>query len=109
MKVMITVGPRNEKMIAQVQNIRNCSFQRCGFDGKNEEDILLYQQMALDKLAESCESKDELLDAIYYACGERKDGLEDREAYFQMQMLGDEFNYFVDALSWKELLYAKTE
>ena len=109
MKVILSVGPRNEEMIALVKSILNCTFMcsgfENGFEGETEESIALYQQTALDELAEKCESKDELLDAIYYACGERKDGLEDREAYFQEQMCGDEFGYFIDALSYRELCY----
>lgn len=109
MKVILKVGPRNEELIAQVKNIMNCSFTcpgfEDGFDGETEESITLYQQIALDELAEACESKEELLDAIYYACGEREDELKEREAYFQDQMCGDEFSYFVDALSWRELRY----
>ena len=107
MKVILSVGPRNEEMIAKVKAIMNgtlvCAGFENGFSGENEEDIMLYRQCALEELADHCESKDELLDAIYYACGERKDALEDREAYFQEQMCGDEFNYFVEALSWNEL------
>ena len=109
MKVILEVGPRNEEMIAQVKRILNgtsvCSDFENGFDGETEESIVLYQQIALDELAEKCESKDELLDAIYYACGERQEALSDRESYFQEQMCGDEFSYFVDALSWRELKY----
>ena len=109
MKVILKVGPRNEELIAQVKNIMNCSFTcpgfEDGFDGETEESITLYQQIALDELAEACESKEELLDAIYYACGEREEELKEREAYFQDQMCGDEFSYFVDALSWRELRY----
>lgn len=103
MIVKLIPGPRNEKLITKVKDIMNGTFACSGFENgsadETEEDILLYQQTALDKLAEHCKSKDELLDAIYYACGERKDALEDREAYFQEQMCGDEFNYFVEALS----------
>ena len=33
---------------------------------------------------------------------QRKEGLEDREAYFEEQMCGDEFGYFAEALSGKE-------
>lgn len=100
MKVILKVGPRNEEMIAQVKNILDGTFWCAGFG--DEENTTLYRQIALEKLAEKCESKDGLLDAIYYACGERKEGLEDREAYFQEQMNGDEFGYFVEALSGKE-------
>ena len=109
MKVILEVGPRNEEMIAQVKSILNstfvCSGFENGFDGETEESIVLYQQIALDELAEKCETKDELLDAIYYACGERQEGLADREAYFQEQMCGDEFGYFVAALYSRELMY----
>lgn len=100
MKVILKVGPRNEEMIAQVKNILDGTFGCVGFG--DEESGALCKQIALEKLAEKCESKDELLDAIYYACGERKEGLEDREAYFQEQMNGDEFGYFVEALAGKE-------
>ena len=100
MKVILKVGPRNEEMIAQVKNILDGTFGCAGFG--DEENSVLYRQIALEKLAEKCESKDELLDAIYYACGERKEGLEDREAYFEEQMCGDEFGYFAEALSGKE-------
>ena len=107
MIVKLIPGPRNDELITKVKAIMNgtlvCTGFENGFSGENEEDILLYQQTALDELADHCESKDELLDAIYYACGERKDALEDREAYFQEQMCGDEFNYFVEALSWNVL------
>ena len=110
MKVILSAGPRNEELIAQVKNIMNYSFVCSGFEngfaGETEEDILLYQQTALDELAESCESKDELLDAIYYACGERQEAIKDRESYFQEQMCGDEFEYFVEALSWREFQHA---
>ena len=109
MKVILEVGPRNEEIIAQVKSILNGTFVcpgfENGFDGETEESIVLYQQIALDELAEKCETKDELLDALYYACGERRDGLSDRECYFQELMCGDEFSYFVDALSWRELKY----
>lgn len=107
MKIRLVVGPRNEEMISLVKCIMNCSFACSGFENGYEGDteIALYQQTALDELAKKCESKDELLDAIYYACGERQDELEDREDYFQEQMCGDEFGYFVDALSWRELQY----
>ncbi len=100
MKVIMKVGPRNEEMIAQVKNILDGTFGCAGFG--DEENTTLYRQIALEKLAEKCESKNELLDAIYYACGERKEGLEDREAYFQEQMNGDEFSYFAEALAGKE-------
>ena len=69
------VGPRNEKMIAQVKNILEGTFGCAGFG--DEESSALCKPIALEKLAEKCESKDELLDAIYYACGECKEGLED--------------------------------
>ena len=109
MKVVLEVGPRNEELIAQVKNIMDGSFAGSGFgkgfDGETEESIALYQRIALDELAEACDLKDELLDAIYYACGERQDALEDRQTYFQDQMCGDEFSYFVDALSWRDLCY----
>ena len=100
MKVILKVGPRNEEMIAQVKNILDGTFGCVGFG--DEESGALCKQIALEKLAEKCESKDELLDAIYYACGERKEELEDREAYFLEQMCGDEFGYFAEALSGKE-------
>ena len=100
MKVILKVGPRNEEMIAQVKNLLDGTFGCAGF--VYEENSVLYRQIALEKLAEKCESKNELLDAIYYACGERKEGLEDREAYFQEQMNGDEFSYFAEALAGKE-------
>ena len=107
MKVILSVGHRNEEMITKVKAIMNgalvCAGFENGFSGETEEDVLWYQQKALDELAEHCKSKEELLDAIYYACEERKDALEDREAYFQEQMCGDEFSYFVEALSWNEL------
>lgn len=81
MKVILKVGPRNEEMIAQVKNILDGTFGCAGFG--DEENTTLYRQIAFEKMAEKCESKDGLLDAIYYACGERKEGLEDREAYFK--------------------------
>ncbi len=100
MKVILKVGPRNEEMIAQVKNILDGTFGCVGFG--DEESGALCKPIAFEKMAEKCESKDELLDAIYYACGERKEGLEDREAYFQEQMCGDEFGYFAEAISGKE-------
>ena len=110
MTIKLILGSRNAELVAQVKNIMNCAFACSGFEngfaGETEEDILLYQQTALDELAESCESKDELLDAIYYACGERQEAIEDRESYFQEQMCGDEFGYFVEALSWREFQHA---
>ena len=104
MKVILKVGPRNEEMIAQVKNILDGTFECAGFG--DEESSALCKPIALEKLAEKCESKDGLLDAIYYACGERKEGLEDREAYFQEQMNGDEFSYFAEALAGRKLMYS---
>ena len=103
MKVVLVPGPRNEELIVMIRNVLNGSF-RCGeyengYVGTDEVEQNNYRLAAFKEIAEDAASKEEFLDAVYYACGQVQDGLGDREAYLEEQMYNDEFVYFVEALS----------
>ena len=109
MKVMLVPGPRNEELILMIRNVLNGSFHcgefENGYTGTDEESRNDYRMAAFSKIEEDTASKEEFLDAVYYACSQVQDDLEDREAYLEEQMYGDEFVYFVEALSNGAITY----
>ncbi len=102
MKVIMKVGPRNEEMIAQVKNIIRTALSGALASAMKKTPRCTGRLPWRSWLKSANRRTNCWPDAIYYACGERKEGLEDREAYFQEQMNGDEFSYFAEALAGKE-------
>lgn len=79
MKIKLIPGEYNAELVEKVKNIK--------LNPECEED--------LDELKEIY-GVEALMDALYYACESRDERLADQEAYFQQQLMDEEFTYFLE-------------
>ena len=79
MKIKMIPGEYNAELVEKVKNIK----------------LLPDCEEELEAL-EAAYGKDALMDALYYACETRDERLADQEAYFQQQLMDEEFAYFVE-------------
>lgn len=79
MKIKMIPGEYNAELVEKVKNIKLHS------DHEKELEAL-----------EAAYGKDALMDALYYACEARDERFADQEAYFQQQLMDEEFAYFIE-------------